>query len=1138
MNLGDLLKVLRSRDIRVWVEGERLRVNAPRGAIDADLQGALTRLKPELVQWLKDGTAAETAAPIVAVSRDRALPLSHGQSRLWFLHEMDPNSAAYVLCMSAPLINVDVPVLARALSELMRRHESLRTTIEVVDGQPRQRVQAPAPVWPAEHDLRPLPESERPGALAGLVRERAFAPFDLEAGPLIRFLLFRLDDTDSELVIAQHHVITDGWSQALMVRELAALYEAYAAGRPSPLPEVTLHYGDYAVWQREFLASAAIEPQIEYWRKELADVAPLDLPADRPRPARQRSHGATQTFDVASELTRAIKAVSRDAGVTVHTTLLAAFGAFLRLWSGQSDLAIGTANGNRPRVELEQMIGFFVDTQVLRLDLSGNPTFRDVIQRVSQKSLAAHASQDVPFGKLVEALRPERDLSRSPFCDVMFILQNTPIESEIRRGDTTRRERRRPRPTLFPTREVSAGGRSRLLIENGASKLDLTLYVEEGPGGFRGTFEYNTDLFDHDTVTRAIDRFESLLEYCVRHPDALLSALPRMTAPERDCLARWNATARESIGTPWHEMVATQAASSPSRIAVRCGDTTLSYRDLVAQAGQVAAALRARDIGSGDTVGVLVERSAAIPCALLGVAQTGAAYVPLDPAFPADRLDYMVRDAGIRAVVTDATVRQIADRFAVPLIAIDEALDAQQGGAEPAATPGPDALAYVIYTSGSTGRPKGVEVPHRAVTNFLESMRQEPGFTPGETLLAVTTLSFDIAALEIMLPLVCGGTVVIARRDEAVDPIALSAALATSKAAVMQATPVTWRMLLDSGWTPPPGFRAFCGGEAMPRELAAQLLAGGVELWNLYGPTETTIWSTIDRVSTASGQPPIGRPIANTRVHIVDADGLEVPPGGLGEICIAGLGVASGYRGRPELTAERFVPDCGAAAGRMYRTGDRGRWRNDGRLECLGRLDHQVKVRGFRIELGEVEAVLATDPTVRQAVVQVLGDGASARLVAYLVAHDDVSIDRAALRERLARALPAYMHPAAIVVLDSMPLTANGKVDRKSLPEPDTTRPEQTPFAEPQNEIEERVAAIWRELFGIDRIGVNDDFFDMGGHSLLATQVLSRVAREFGCAVSLYDFFAAPTIASLSDVLLGQLLDEDAATAAAENTVG
>lgn len=1134
MTLDDLLRRLRGRDIRVWIEGDRLRVNAPRGALDAELQSEMTRLKPELLRWLQEGAAGASAPPLVPVPRGSALPLSHGQSRLWFLQQLEPTSSAYVLCVNATLSNVNLPVLNAAVTELVRRHEILRTTIGEDHGQPRQRVHKPGPILVDERDLRGLPAAERWPEVSRLTREVACAPFDLARGPLVRFVLFHLDDRTSELVIAQHHIISDGWSQAIILRELSTLYQAFEGGRPSPLPEPTLHYADYAVWQGELLKSPAVERQIEYWRNELADLTPLELPGDRPRPALQRLRGATQAFQLSAALTDAIKAVSRSAGVTVHMTLLAAFGTFLRLWSGQTDVAIGTANGNRRNVELEQLIGFFVDTQVLRLDLSGNPSFLETIRRVSTKALAAHANQDVPFGRLVEILRPTRDLSRSALCDVMFILQNTPIETEIR--SATRQPHpaaasgQAQRPSLFPASEVSAGGPTRLLVETGASKLDLTLYVEEGPLGYRGTVEYNTDLFDHETITRAIDRFEMLLEFCVCQPEAPLSSVPRMTAAERAQLAEWNATSRASRGVPWHEMVTAQAMLTPNRTAVRCGDMALSYAELVEHAGALAAALRARGVGSGHTVGLLLDRSAAVPGVMLGVARTGAAYVPLDPVFPRDRLDYMIRDARLSAIVCDDTTRELAQQFGVPLVASTDGPGQPNGSAVPAGAVNPADLAYVIYTSGSTGRPKGVEVPHRALTNFLESMALEPGFAPGETLLAVTTLSFDIAALEMMLPLLRGGTVAIARREESIDPVALQAALVDSGAAAMQATPITWRMLLDTGWTPPARFRALCGGEAMPRELAEQLIAAGVELWNLYGPTETTVWSTIDRVTSAAGRLPIGRPIANTQIHIVDGDGIAVPPGAVGEICIAGLGLAQGYRGRPDLTAERFVADAAGEPGRMYRTGDRGRWRSDGRLECFGRIDHQVKVRGFRIELGEVEAVLAADPAVRQALVHVWGEGASARLVAYVVAQQGASIDHASLRDRVARALPAYMHPATFVVLSALPLTANGKVDRKALPEPDATRPElPTAFAEPQNEIEERVLAIWQQVFGITRIGVHDDFFGMGGHSLLATQILSRVRAEFEMPISLYDFFAAPTITGLSDALLGRLLEAEMA---------
>ena len=1127
MNLADLLKQLRERDVRVWADGDRLRMSAPKGALTPELQRSITRLKAELLSWLLSSVApGEASRPLTAAPRTDAMALSYGQSRLWFLHEMTPGGGAYHVAVNLPLNEVDAAALTRALSELVRRHEILRTTIVVVNGEPVQRIHPPAPVQLAQHDLRGQAAEVQARDSERLARELSFAPFDLARGPLIRFMLVRLDAGAAQLIIAQHHLITDGWSLALMLRELNALYGAFVQGRPSPLADPVLHYADYAAWQREWLSGSVLERELAYWRGQLRGIVPLELPTDRRRPAVQTFRGATQTFQLTSEVSKALKALGREASATINMTLLAGFGAFLKSWSGQDDLAIGISNGNRTRVELESMLGFFVNTQVLRLDLSGTPTFREAITRVAARALEAHEHQEMPFGRLVEELRPERDLSRSPFCDVLFILQNTPIETEIRSqgtGDAVAaglpiRERAAP-PTIAPTREVSSNGTPRLLVETGTSKLDLTLYVEEGAQGFRGTFEYNTDLFDHDTITRALDRFEALLAAAAKHPDRPIDDLPRLTTRERESLAGWNATARPVPGSTWHGQIEAQAATTPDRLAVVSGDTRLTYRELETRANAIAARLQASGLQRGAIVGLFVERSADMVAAMLGIAKAGAAYLPLDPGFPQDRLAYIVEDAGAAMIVTDEALEAKAQLFGAPIVTLDSAT-AESGALQPVRVDAEE-LAYVIYTSGSTGRPKGVEVTHRAVVNFLASLGQEPGLSADDTLLAITTLSFDIAVLELLLPLTCGATVVIASRAAGVDPIALQAALASSGARVMQATPVTWRMLLDAGWIPLPGFRAFCGGEALPPDLARDLLAAGVELWNLYGPTETTIWSSLEHVKNGRAAISIGRPIANTQIRILDAGLHEVAPGAIGEICISGAGVARGYHHRPELTAARFVPDANSNGERLYRTGDRGRWRSDGRLECLGRLDHQVKVRGFRIELGEIESVLAAQSGVAQAIVHVLGDGAAARLVAYVVAEDGHAIDRAALRESVSTALPLYMHPVAYVVLDRLPLTPNGKVDRKALPAPDAPEPSADVFVAPRGEIESAIAAVWREVLALEEIGARQNFFELGGHSLLLVQVQAKLSAKLGRSVPVVELFQYPTVEALGRHLGG-----------------
>ena len=1124
MTVIELLNELRRLDVVVWVDGDRLRVNAPKGALTPELQAALSGRKAEIIALLTT-QAAPAQQPLVRAPRTQAMPVSFAQSRLWFLHQMD--SGAYQIFVNLELGRVDRDALRRSADELVRRHEILRTTFAVVGGEPRQIVHEPRPAAFRELDLRGLDPNKQEAELHQAARAEVRQPFDLSTGPLIRFVLVHSGDDDCRLFIVQHHIVTDGWSLALLLRELNALYGAFSEGRPSPLPDPAVQYADYAVWQREWLGSDVLRRELGYWGERLKGIPALPLPTDRPRPALQTFRGATQSFTLSKEMSGAIKTVAREANATVYMTLLAGFSAFLGSWTGESDLAIGTSNGNRSRVELEDMLGFFVNTQVLRIDASGNPTFRELVGRVASVALEAYSHQDVPFERLVEELRLERDLSRSPLFDVLFVLQNTPLETEIREqaAGASARTSGLPLRALggvpgFPSRTVASGSKSRVLTETGMSKFDMTLYVEEAASGFRGSIEYNTDLFDHDTVTRALDRFESLLEAAVRNPSRRVSDLVRLTAADSASLAEWNDTRRLVAARTLHGLVTAQCGRTPDQVAIRCGDERVTYRELEARSNGIAAALRDRGVGAGHIVGVYLNRSAGMVTALLGILKAGAAYLPLDPSFPGERLTFMVADAGASLIVSDAALVEDARGFGVAILDVSA-----EGTNAPAAVELPavdgDDLAYILYTSGSTGRPKGVQVPHRAIVNFIESMAERPGLAPHDTLLAVTTLSFDIAALELFLPIATGATVVVASRQIAADPVELTRALRECGATVMQATPATWRMLVEAGWRGPDGFRALCGGEAMPRDLARDLIGRGVELWNLYGPTETTVWSTAERLTSADGPITIGRPIANTTVHILDGTGLPVPIGAIGEICIGGAGVARGYRGRPDLTADRFVPDASGRGARMYRTGDLGRWRTDGRLECFGRMDHQVKLRGFRIELGEIESILAEQPGVRQAVAHVHEARGGALLVAYVVLEAGAALQTQALRAAVAAMLPQYMHPSAFIALDEMPLTPNGKVDRKALPAPDGQAAAAREFVAPRGGFEESIAGIWCDVLRVDVVGAQDNFFELGGHSLLLVQVQARLSALLGRTVPVVELFQFPTIEALARHLGG-----------------
>ena len=1007
---------------------------------------------------------------------------------------------------------LSVPALRAALSEVVRRHESLRTTFVAVEGQPSQRVLAATAMPLGMIDLGSLGPREREEELARRVREHAERPFDLALGPLFRGSLVRLGPADHAVLLNQHHIVSDGWSTGILVREMVALYgffAAGAAGAPSPLPELTIQYPDFAVWQRRWLTGEVLERQVSYWRERLAGLPSLlELPADRPRPAIRSDRGSRHAFALPLETLRKLKELCRQTGVTEFMLLLGVFQALLSRLTGQEQLAVGTVIANRGRSELEPLIGFFANTLVMRGDLSGRPSLREVLLRSRESALEAYAHQDLPFEQLVEALQPVRAMSYTPLFQVMLVLQNAPQQALALPG----------------LEAVGIEGSSRA---EGA-RFDLTLDLLESPFGLAGSFEYATDLFDRTTVARLAEQLSTLLAGAIADPARPVLELPLLGAAERQQLAvEWNDTGvRPPAAVRIQEPFERQAARNPLAAAV-CGQgVTLTYGELEARANRLAHHLRRLGVGPETRVGLCVERSPEMVVALLGILKAGGAYVPLDPHHPAERLALVLDDSRPAVLVTEERWLERLGAFAggrapeVVCLDRDRELIAAEA-ASPVSLPaegGEASLAYVIYTSGSTGRPKGVCLPHGAVVNFLAAMASRLGLGAGDVLPALTTLTFDIAGLEIYLPLALGGRVEVIGSEEAADGRALAARLVGSGVTAMQATPATWRLLLESGWEGLPGLKALCGGEALPRALASELLARGVALWNLYGPTETAVWSAAGRVDSGEGALGLGRPIAQTQLHVVDREGELVPLGVAGELLIGGAGVARGYWGRPELTAERFLPDPWSGAGsRLYRTGDLVRHRPDGELEFLGRIDHQIKLRGFRIELGEIESVLARHPAVREAVVLLRDDLAGgAGLVAYVVADGLAEEAARPLRGWLEERLPGYMVPAAFVALEALPLTPNGKVDRRALPAPERSGLLAESYVALSNPVEELLAGLWVEVLGVERVGSRDDFFALGGHSLIATRLVSRVREIFGVELPLRAFFAAPTVAGLA----------------------
>jgi amino acid adenylation domain-containing protein len=1078
--------------------------------------------------------AVGAQAPGQAQESSAEQGLSRGQQSLWFLHQLAPESTAYNL-VSAMRVRtpLDDAAFARALQALAARHQSLRTTFHAVDGKPVQHVHAHL-----EGDFREVDASGWDEArLHDELFEEAHTPFDLAAGPLLRVRLYSGTPGGPVLLFTLHHIIVDLWSLSVLMHELGVLYEAEREGAPATLAPVALQYGDYVRWQEEMLAGPEGERLWAYWHGQLAGELPvLNLPTDRPRPAVQTYRGASHPFRIEEGLAARLKSLGHAQGATLYMTLLAAFQVLLHRYTGQRAVLVGSPTAGRNWAALAGAVGYFINPIVLRAGFDGDPTFETFLGGVRQTVIAALEHQDFPFSLLVERLQPERDPARSPLFQAMFGLHKAQTAYEeglasFALGETGAR--------------MEVGG---LLLESyglrqRVAQFDLTLTVAELGGGLAASLEYNADLFDASTPERMAGHFVRLLEGVAEDPRRRLSRLPLLTEGERArLLYGLNDTRAPLPGECLPQLFERQAAETPEAVAVSAGAERLTYGELNRRANQLARRLRAHGAAPGSRVGVLLERTPEMLVGLLGALKAGAAYVPLDPSYPEARLSFMLEDSGAGVLLTEERLSKTLGASRVVRLDADRELIGREDDTDLNTSAVPEDLAYVIYTSGSTGRPKGVMVSHRALVNLLESMRREPGLGRGDVLLAVTTLSFDIAALELYLPLLCGARVELATRAEAVDAARLRRLIGSSGATVMQATPATWRMLIESGWEGKEPLKVLCGGEALPRDLADELCRRSESVWNMYGPTETTVWSLVERVGRGDGAVLIGRPIANTQVYILDERMEPVVEGVTGELYIGGAGLARGYAGRPALTAERFVPDPFGAApgGRLYRTGDFARLRAGSTVECLGRGDQQVKVRGYRIELGEIEAVLRRHEAVADCVVVAREDGpGGARLAAYVVAagarapaegeaedasaapmpaaFDDARRLAPRLRAHLREHLPEHMVPSVFVSLDSLPLTPNGKVDRRALPAPEQPRQEAaSAFPAALKPSEELLAGVWQEVLGVEHVGLDDNFFELGGHSLLATQVVSRVRGMFGVELPLHTLFEAPTVRALA----------------------
>ncbi len=1040
--------------------------------------------------------------PITPVPRTGDLPLSFAQQRLWFLDQLAPNSAFYNIPTALRLTgSLNETALVKSLETVIQRHEVLRTTFPEQDGKPYQLIASEIPLPLERTDLSDLAPAQREAEVLRLAEQEAQQPLNLSQGPLLRIHLIKLADRDHVLLFTMHHIISDAWSVGLLIKEVAALYQGFVTEKTVSLPELPLQYADFAHWQRNWLQGQVLDAQLDYWRQQLAGAPPLlELPTDRPRPAIQTFHGRTVNYSLHKQMAEGLKAISQQEQVTLFMTLLAAFQTLLARYSGQNDISVGTPIANRNRIETENIVGFFVNTLVLRTIVGPEDTFRELLGKVREVALCAYAHQDVPFEMLVDALHPQRDLSHTPLFQVMFVFQNAPTQQlEL------------PDLVIAP-----------IQAESGVAKFDLSIILSEHADGLAVGFEYNTDLFDQSTIDRLFQNFSVLLQGIIDDPDQVVWRLPILTLDEkRLTLEEWNRTTVEFPDDRCvHELFAQLACENPEALAAIYQDQQLTYGELNRRANQLGRYLQTLGVGPDIPVGICMERSLEMVVGIMGALKAGGAFLPFDPVYPPERLAYMIEDSKIPVILTQqAIVANLPDNSA-KVVALDSewpTIAENYSDQELPLITCPDNLAYVIYTSGSTGKPKGTMLGHRGLCNLAKAQRQAFNIELGTRILQFSSLSFDAAVWETVMALLNHGTLCLAPRNLLASGEGLVKVMAEQQVNVVTLPPSVVAVMPDH---PLPNLKVMItAGEKCTAEIVARW-GSGRKFFNAYGPTETTVCASMLHVTRHYRQgPPIGRPINNFQLYILDSSWQPVPIGVAGELCVAGVGLARGYLGRPELTGDKFIPNPFSSnpGERLYRTGDLVRYLPDGNVEFLGRIDHQVKVRGFRIELGEIEAVLGEHPDILDVIVLAREDTpGDRRLVAYLVTQPGVEPKTSELRNYLRDRLPEYMIPSFFVRMDEFPLTPNNKIDRKALPKPDLSRPDlENEYVPPRTETEQKLVAICAELLNIERVGIYDNFFDLGGHSLLATQFLSRLRSNFQVELPLRIIFEKPRIADL-----------------------
>ncbi|WP_414542087.1 amino acid adenylation domain-containing protein [Nostoc sp. CCY0012] len=1042
-----------------------------------------------------------TYLPISKVETDtNQHPLTFTQQQLWFINQLQPGMATYHIPVAIHLTGrLDVSTLIRSLNEIIQRHDILRTSFEVVNGGLIQKVADTVTLTLPEVDLRHLADEQQPTEVQKLSLQEVQSSFDLGQAPLLRAKLLHLQAEQSILILTLHHLVGDGWSIKVLIQELTTIYQAFADGKPAPLPQLPVQYSDFVHWQRNSLPDEVIEKHLAYWRQQLGGNLPiLQLPTDRPRPPIQTFRGAQQKFVLSKALTEAIKQLSQQEETTLFMTLLAVFQTLLYRYTGQKDILVGSPIANRNRAELEQLIGCFVNTLVLRTNLEGNPTFTELLGRVRKVAIEAYTHQDLPFEKLVEALQPNRDLSYNPLFQVMFVLQNPASNS------------------IWKTEEIATG----------TAKFDVLLSMMDTKEGLTGTLEYNTDLFNVETITRMVGHFQTMLESIVGDPYQGISELPILTPAERQMLlVDWNNT---QIDYPQeaciHHLFEAQVEKTPDAIALIFANQELTYGELNIRANQLAHHLQNLGVKPETLVGICMERSMEMVVGILAILKAGGAYLPLDPSYPQERLAFMLEDAQLPLLLVQPHLVDELPPHAAQTITIDAnaAVFANNySQTNPESSVELENAAYVIYTSGSTGKPKGAINTHQGLCNRLLWMQDTYQLTSSNRVLQKTPFSFDVSVWEFFWPLFTGATLVIAKPGGHQDASYLVQLIAQQQITTLHFVPSMLQVFLEE-----PGLekcdsikRVICSGEALPLELQERFFERlNSELHNLYGPTEAAIDVTAWCCQANNNEKivPIGRPIANTQIYILDQQFQPVPIGIPGELYIGGLGLARGYWNRPELTNEKFISNPFAPEERLYKTGDLVRYRADGAIEFLGRIDHQVKLRGFRIELGEIETVIAQHSHVRETVVIAHEN----RLIAYVATNQKTNLFINEIRHLLKEKLPEYMIPSAFVVLEELPLTPNGKVDRRALPAPDKLRPElANNYQSPQSEVEKSIAKVWKQVLNLEKVGIYDNFFDLGGHSLLVVQVNNKLREILHRDLSVVEIFQNPTIKSLAEHL-------------------